>query len=278
MFGYIRPHYPELRGKEITLYRAAYCGLCHTLSKRYGMTARFLVNYDFVLPALLFWDGDISTTERRCIKNPFRKHTVLAGHPSLDYAADALMLLTRWKLKDTIDDSHFPLPARMVLAFYKRKFRKAAERLRLEDSICSERMKEIRQLEKKNDRNHGVAKAFGEMLAGLSYFREDVDDRRAAHSLFYHLGRWLTFIDAAEDMERDEKRGMYNTLTEAGISREDAFGLMKWEHELAIAAFDLLEENAFSEIIRNILSLGLQARGHEIYKKCKLGGGVPGDE
>jgi hypothetical protein len=265
MFGYIKPHQPELLGREAALYRSAYCGLCHTLSARYGPKARLLVNYDFVLSALLFWEGTCKQSKRRCIKSPFKKHCCLCRSPSLDYAADALMLFTSWKLKDTASDSRFPLPARIVSAFYRKHFRLAAERLTKENAVCGERMAEIRRLEGENDNKLEVASSFGEMLASLSMFYGD--DRRAAHSLFYHLGRWITIIDAADDLSRDVKLGRYNAVSAAGLTPEDAFALMGSEQELALAAFDLLPENEFSGITRNILSFGLHARGHEIYKK-----------
>jgi hypothetical protein len=110
------------------------------------------------------------------------------------------------------------------------------------------------------------SEAFGEMLAGLSRFCNDEDSRKAAHSLFYHLGRWIAVADAAEDQERDAKKGAYNSVTASGLPREDAFALMGREQELALAAFDLLPENELSPVAHNILSLGLHERGHDIYK------------
>ena len=53
MFGYIRPQKGQLRVWEYELFRAAYCGLCHTLGKRYGPVWRFLLNYDFCYLAVL---------------------------------------------------------------------------------------------------------------------------------------------------------------------------------------------------------------------------------
>jgi len=278
MFGYIRPHQPELKGRETALYRAAYCGLCHTLSERYGAKARFLVNYDFLLPALLFWKGPNLTCKRRCIKNPLNGRCHLHGNPSLSYAADALMLFTGWKLRDTVADSRFPLPARFVCFFYRKHFLKAAERLQREDTVCAVRMGEISRLEAENDGTLGVASSFGEMLACLSFFCEDDGSRRTAHSLFFHLGRWITFIDAAEDIAVDAKSGAYNSLTASGLAQDDAFAMMGREQDLALAAFDLLPENDFSGIVRNILSFGMQARGHEVYKKTIPKGGVPDGE
>jgi len=53
MFGYIRPPLGELAQEETERFRAAYCGLCHTLGQRYGFGARFILNYDFTFLAIL---------------------------------------------------------------------------------------------------------------------------------------------------------------------------------------------------------------------------------
>ncbi|WP_369015126.1 DUF5685 family protein, partial [Klebsiella pneumoniae] len=42
-------------------FRAAYCGLCHTLGREYGFAARFLLNYDFTFLAVLLSLGAVST-------------------------------------------------------------------------------------------------------------------------------------------------------------------------------------------------------------------------
>jgi hypothetical protein len=262
MFGYIKPYQPELKLREMTQYRSAYCGLCHTLSRRYGATARLLVNYDFVLLVLLFWSGGCETKKRRCIKHPFRGRCQLCENPALDYAADALILLTDWKLRDAVYDSGFAPLARLTRLFYRKAFRKAAERLPEESAECAGQMDALQRLESAGLDSTG---AFGNMLACLSRFFYDDGDRKAAVSLLNHLGRWITLADAADDQERDDKRGDYNAVTASGLAREDAFALMGREQEQVLAAFDLLPENELSPIARNILSLGLQARGHEIY-------------
>ena len=57
MFGYVRPSVRDLPEEELDRFRAMYCGLCHTLSRRYGQAARFILNYDFTYLAILLSDG-----------------------------------------------------------------------------------------------------------------------------------------------------------------------------------------------------------------------------
>ena len=44
MFGYVRISPDKLNGEEKELYQSCYCGLCHTLGKRYGAAARMILN------------------------------------------------------------------------------------------------------------------------------------------------------------------------------------------------------------------------------------------
>ena len=37
MFGYVRPLKSELKIREFGQFEAAYCGLCHTLGREYGV-------------------------------------------------------------------------------------------------------------------------------------------------------------------------------------------------------------------------------------------------
>ena len=54
MFGYVRAVEGNFSEEAKSRYQAAYCGLCHTLGRRCGVLARFTLNYDFTLLAMLF--------------------------------------------------------------------------------------------------------------------------------------------------------------------------------------------------------------------------------
>ena len=54
MFGYLRPLQDELKVKEARLYRAVYCGICRAMAQRAGQLPRLALQYDAVLPALLW--------------------------------------------------------------------------------------------------------------------------------------------------------------------------------------------------------------------------------
>ena len=48
MFGYIKPHSPELKVREDAYYRGVYCGLCRAMGRCTGCLSRFTLSYDFV--------------------------------------------------------------------------------------------------------------------------------------------------------------------------------------------------------------------------------------
>ena len=71
MFGYVRPSVQDLPEGELNRFRTMYCGLCHTLSRRYGQAARFILNYDFTYLAILLSDGAAGTEHSgRCYTSP----------------------------------------------------------------------------------------------------------------------------------------------------------------------------------------------------------------
>ena len=86
MFGYVRPAPDKLTAEEEQRYRALYCGLCHTLARRYGAGCRMALNYDFTFLAALL-SGTIETEAHRCIASPLKKRPAACENPALDLAA-----------------------------------------------------------------------------------------------------------------------------------------------------------------------------------------------
>ena len=77
MFGYIQANNRELKIKDFETYRSYYCGLCHTLKKRYGRRGQLLLNYDMTFLALVLtglYEPEEAKTRRRCALHPGRAH------------------------------------------------------------------------------------------------------------------------------------------------------------------------------------------------------------
>ena len=102
MFGYVRPSDRRLSEQEREAFRAAYCGLCHALGKRYGLAGRMILNYDLTFLAMVLSDGAGRTGCRRCAIHPVKGCPCAEGDPALDTAADMSVILTYWQLRDGV--------------------------------------------------------------------------------------------------------------------------------------------------------------------------------
>ena len=87
MFGYVRPSDRRLSEQEREAFRAAYCGLCHALGKRYGLVGRMILNYDLTFLAMVMSDGAGRTECRRCAIHPVKGCPCAEGDPALNTAA-----------------------------------------------------------------------------------------------------------------------------------------------------------------------------------------------
>ena len=105
MFGYVRPPVNALPQEELERFRRMYCGLCHTLSRRYGQAARFILNYDFTYLAILLSSGEEGRrSEARCYTSPLKKRAYLEPDAAMELAADESVILAYWQLRDGVAD------------------------------------------------------------------------------------------------------------------------------------------------------------------------------
>ena len=277
MFGYIRPQTGQLRVWEYELFRAAYCGLCHTLGKRYGPVWRFLLNYDFCYLAVLLSgtsDTPCRFCSRRCIASPLRARRVAEPSPALEYAADATVLLSYFKVLDGVRDEIGLHRAglRIAAALMRRGFRRASGfRPKLADAI-EKNMAALAALEEERcpslDR---AADTFAKILAAAA---DDMPDRtgRPLRELLYHTGRWIYIADAWNDAAEDIRSGGYNpivlrdSLTEppAGPRADALDSTLELSCAAAARALDLMDLGSFSGIVGNVLYLGMPAVAAQI--------------
>lgn len=127
MFGYVRPSVRDLPEEELDRFRAMYCGLCHTLSRRYGQAARFILNYDFTYLAILLSDGTAGAQGAgRCYTSPIKKRPFLEPTAAMELAADESVILAYWQLRDGVEDYawasglKYRAGARLLESAYKR--------------------------------------------------------------------------------------------------------------------------------------------------------------
>ena len=82
MFGYVRPADGHLTAEDKSRFQAAYCGLCRSLGRRYGLAARMILNYDLAfLAMLLSREPECLTAHCRCPAHPdHRRHRLRRHH------------------------------------------------------------------------------------------------------------------------------------------------------------------------------------------------------
>ena len=108
MFGYIRPSKPRLSKQDEARFQSVYCGLCHELGRKYGFSARFVLNFDFTFLAILLSGAQEPECEScRCAAHPCKAQCVMAHTDALETAADHSLVLAWWQIKDHIEDHGF---------------------------------------------------------------------------------------------------------------------------------------------------------------------------
>ena len=277
MFGYIRPLQGELKVRELERFKAVYCGLCHVLGKRYGVAARFILGYELVFLSMLLWDDTPPVIYRkRCIASPFRKKRYCSQTAALETCAGYSVILTWWKLRDSISDEGFvkSLIYRVGALFLRRAYKKASRDFAEFDSKVKTELKRLSEHEK--EASGGGSERTGTLDSAADKFAlilkaavpDDMPEnkRRPMLEMLYHLGRWIYIIDACDDYNDDLRKGRYNpVLARIGPqdgrlppdAKERLMTTLTHSGNLLCAAYELINENIWSDIIRNMIYLGM---------------------
>ncbi len=277
MFGYIRPVFPRMDEKEQEDFRACYCGLCRCMGRRFGQISRLLLNYDFVFLAMLLWRGQEPPVreKKRCPYVCFRRKCSCRSNGDMERAAALSVILSWWKFRDSVRDEKGLKKAAGAVAMTVMggAYRRAAGAYPEFDRAVERGITELNALE---DRKCGsideTADCFARILCSAAD-GEDGNRRRILEQLLYHVGRWIYLADARDDLEKDESGGAYNPLLIRFTPEERADGTMDerlratmlHSRNLAGAAYELMEENAWSGSIRNILYFGLPSVARAIF-------------
>ncbi len=263
MFGYVRPLRQELKCKDFDLYRATYCGLCRCMRRRYGLVAPMFLNFDFTFLTLLLWQPEdtFAPCRGRCHANPLVEKPMCPDSPALELAADESVILTWWKLEDSVRDDGFwkGIPARVLSGLLHPAYRKAARRCPEFDRAVRDSLTELTALEAENcpsmDR---TADTFARLLRSAA--PEENPRGRVLAQLLYHLGRWIYLVDARDDLAEDREAGRYNPVAARyGPDGDDPALKLTLDHSLELmgAALQLGDFGCRTPVLENIIYLGL---------------------
>lgn len=269
MFGYVRPAADRLTEEQEACFRAAYCGLCHTLGERYGLPGRMILNYDLTFLAMLLSEGQDEQCRKGCVMHPLKGRTCTCGGEAFALAADMSVILTWWQIQDGIADHGFwsGLKYRAASWMLRRAYRKARLLRPAFDEGTQRHLKALSQLEKEKCPSiDAAADTFAQLLSGAADEVEEPVKRRVLAQMLYHLGRWIYLIDGADDLKKDAESGNYNPValrygltdgTWTPESRRDfATTLDHSIHQMA-AAFELWDFGVWTPVLQSTFYGGL---------------------
>lgn len=274
MFGYIRPHLPELKVKEAELYRSIYCGLCRTMGKTTGQLSRLTLSYDMVFLALirLAITGEKPTFRTfRCGVHPFKKRVAMQPCNALRFSATASGLLVYRKWKDDLQDERglrrFLLKiASPLLSRIRRRGAEMGEVVATVDKA----LHALHALETEQCTSaDACADQFGALLGAITADGLTDSNKRIAYEIGRHTGRFIYLLDAADDLEQDKRTGAYNPFacsnTEVlkSTALQNALRLELCALEQAISLLPNADAGVLA-LIENILYLGMPMRADEI--------------
>lgn len=267
MFGYVRAREDTLPEGARERYQTVYCGLCHTMGEYFGITAPFFLNYDFAFLAMALAPNAEYTPppQKRCALHPLKGRLACEGEEWLTLAAAESVILTHWKLTDSISDGGLRerVEARGLLALTDGGYQKACALCPGFNEVTRDSLQELSTLEKEGCTSlDQTADRFASLLRAAVPKSGNAARDRVLEQLLYHLGRWIYLVDAVDDLAEDRAAGRYNPVAARFPlwSEEDRNYLRQiMDHSLSLvgAAFQLLERNPWTAVMENIIYSGL---------------------
>ena len=230
MFGYITVDKETISPKDYHLFNSFYCGLCLTLKKRYGNKTRIFNNFDsaFAFVLMASYEGyPVLITRKNCVVHPFKKTPMLQldnfekrNITSNDIekleklvnlanlVADATMLLVKGKMLDDVLDGE--KGARLKMKAFKKALDFATTQLPEFEKVVAFNTLKIAELEKSNGDIEDLAQFSGEILGAIPLSILGIEKTNPLYELFVQLGKWVYYIDAVCDLDRDNKTKSFN--------------------------------------------------------------------
>ena len=272
LFGYIIPNQSALDDVQRARFRAVYCGLCHTMKHRHGLSGVSTLSYDLTFLALLLtglYEPEEVQEKSRCLVHPIQRREYVSGD-AFDYAADMNVALAYHKCLDNWQDDRnaFSLAEAKLL---KRGYAKVARRYPAKCDAIERWLDEIHQIER--EQACGIdapVNSTGRMLGELFCYHEDDYWSDSLRIMGDGLGRFVYFMDAYDDLPRDIRRNSFNPL-KPYRENADFEKLCKEAMTMMIAdctqEFERLPIVQDADLLRNVLYSGIWSRYVQIQKK-----------
>lgn len=283
MFGYVIPDKNNMYIKDFNVFQAYYCGLCKALSRSGSQLSRLCTNYDTTFyNALLhsLTDTEVKIERKLCLING-KKKPVIATDDLTRKVADLSVLLVYYNALDDVHDGKKSRAA--VVGVLAARKRAAARRLKEADALMKESFRKLDILEKRNSAQLDlVADCFASLMRDVTRTLIPTDEHIDA--FMYNLGRLVYFFDAADDVEKDAKKGRYNPLiaaygkcdTKAEFLEKNAQELdflLRSTYNKLVGAYNHMHIVVSEGMLSNTVYLGLNMQMERLLKgddKCQV--------
>lgn len=208
--------------------------------------------------------------------HPVKGRDYYVSTEALELCADCSVILAWWQICDGVQDHGLlkGMKYRVAASTLKSAYHKARE-LRPEfDALTEKHLAILAKLESAGCASMDeAADAFARLLQGIAVEVSDPTKSRVLDQMFYHLGRWIYLVDAADDLADDSKSGNYNPLiprfglTSGALTEEARAALVvSLDHSIRLiaAAFELWNFGVWGEIIRSTVYEGLFCVGKAV--------------
>lgn len=274
MYGYIEVYKPELKFKEYDVYHSYYCGLCHILKKKYGITAQMTIRYDMVFLILLLtglYDSKTSSFSGRCPADP-KKH-LFRYNEFTEYAADMQILTIYLKALDDWSDE------RKISGFAQKSIFSSKAEKNIKKSYPDKYknimsyLDQLHEAEEKEIKDYNIpAEISGKIFSEIFDYKNDFWQESLRRTGFY-LGKFVYIIDAFDDVERDIRKKSFNPLKNdfqtmnINDFTEKYYNILVENIAECTKEVDFLPIIENSGIIKNILYFGVWNKFSQTEKK-----------
>ncbi|MFA9423708.1 MAG: DUF5685 family protein [Sedimentibacter sp.] len=270
LFGYVTINKMELKFKEYYSYKGYYCGLCKCLKSKYSNKSRLTLNYDMTFLILLLsslYEPENTICNERCIVHPSQKQLIIQNDIT-EYAASMNIILAYYNMIDNWQDEK-DYKSLAISKALQVDFNKSSLKYKDKSKVIKERLDNISLLEQGNTKDiDAVSNEFGHLMEEILLYKKDEWEKNLRKIGFF-LCKYIYFLDAYEDMEKDEKNNSYNPFN--NVELEDKVTYAK---EILMANVSFLSEEIEKlpliqdrGIIDNIVYSGILNKINETNKK-----------
>ena len=260
--------------KQKSRYKACYCGLCRSLGRCFGQSARLTLNYDITFLVLLLsslYEPDELQQSLRCLRHPMEAQELVSSE-IMDYAAHMNVALAYLKCLDNWKDEK-KLSALCEAKLLKPSYERVCAAYPRQCSAIQKAMDDLAAIEKEGlEAPDAAADCFGRLMEELFIYREDRWEN-SLRAMARALGRFIYMLDAMMDLEDDFSSGSYNPFKSFhGLKdNEERFrDILKMQLGECVYYFDKLPLVDDAGLMQNILCIGLWIDFNKKYSRKDL--------